>query len=348
MNRLLLLLPLLTFGFSTASAQTLYLDEQFGVAQTTGVVFASKPAGSPPADMDLRLELFQPTGVGVPTPRPAIILIHGGGFTGGNRFNGRLIESCERFARRGYACVSIDYRLVGDDPVVGASYALIQQGAEAAGETPVRAAAIAAAAEDGYAAYEWLVANAGALGVDTDRIGIGGSSAGAATSLIVAYILDKLGIAPPGAFAGVFDMWGTLAGSEAFIAGTDAPLLIAHGENDGTVPVSGAYALEARALAVGLPYEMHIVPGAGHGFDLFSVIVTPGETMFDRWVAFFYDHVATATPPPPPVPATSPLTTTLLAATLLTAAAHRLQRGRSLPFAKVLPFRGRKVTTGKR
>ena len=42
-----------------AAAQTLYVDEQFGFDLTTGVVFASKPAGSPLANMDLHLELYQ-------------------------------------------------------------------------------------------------------------------------------------------------------------------------------------------------------------------------------------------------------------------------------------------------
>ena len=84
---------------SPAGAQTLYVDELFGFTRTAGVVFASKLVGSPPTNVDLRLELFEPQGAGVPTSRPAIILIHGGGFTGGSRFNARLIEMCERMAQ---------------------------------------------------------------------------------------------------------------------------------------------------------------------------------------------------------------------------------------------------------
>lgn len=55
---------------------------------------------------------------------------------------------------------------------------------------------------------------------------------------------------------------------------------------------AAAEALEAQALAVGLPDEIQLVPGAGHGFDISSVLVTPSETMFDRFVDFSYTEVA--------------------------------------------------------
>jgi hypothetical protein len=42
---------------SSIAAQTLYIDEQFDFTLSSGVVFASKPAGSPVANMDLALEL---------------------------------------------------------------------------------------------------------------------------------------------------------------------------------------------------------------------------------------------------------------------------------------------------
>jgi para-nitrobenzyl esterase len=282
---------------AVAAAQTLYVDEQFGFDLTSGVVFASKPAGSPVASMDLRLELYQPTGLNVPVPRPAIILIHGGGFVVGSRFNARLIEICERMARRGYACVSIDYRLEGDDPVVGAPFTPLENFIVAGGATAETAAASAAAAEDSWAAYEWMVANAASLGVDVDRIGVGGSSAGAYTSLSLGYVLDEIGPAPPNTFRAVFDMWGGLGTGVSLLDGSDAPLLITHGSADFVVPASEAYALEAQAIAVGMIHEIHVVSGAGHGYDIFTTIVAPGETMFDRFVGFFNTHVATPDDP---------------------------------------------------
>lgn len=306
---------LAVFLCSPARGQTLFVDEQFGFERTSAVPFASRPIGSPPSNLVLHLELYQPTGLGVPASRPAVLLIHGGGFVSGSRNEPALLEICERMARRGWTCVSIDYRLSGDDPVLDPAFAPIELGAQAVGFP--EPTAVAAAVEDGWAAYQWMVGNSVALGVDPERIGVGGTSAGAGTSLLMAYVLDKIGIAPADSFGAVFDMWGSLGVDPALIASSDAPLLIAHGELDGVVPVADALALQARAVAVGLPHEVHIVPGAGHGFDIFTQNVAPGETVFDRFVAFFHEHVALEEVAPASVPALSPFAALAFAVGLL-------------------------------
>lgn len=305
------------FLCSPARGQTLYLDEQFDFERTSAVPFASKPVGNPPSDTFLRLELFQPTGSGVPSARPAVILIHGGGFVAGSRNEPALLEMCERMARRGWTCASIDYRLSGVDPVIDPAFVLIELGAQAVGFP--HPTAVAAATEDGWAAHQWMLTNSVVLGVDPARIAVGGTSAGAGTALLMAYVLDKIGVAPPRSFGAVFDMWGSLGIDPALITSSDAPLLIAHGDLDSVVPVADALALQARAIEVGLPHEVHIVPGAGHGFDIFTQAVAPGETMFDRFVAFFYQHVALEEVAPPSVPAVSPVAAFVLALCLLVA-----------------------------
>ncbi len=288
----------LLFGGSllafSANAQTLYLDEQFGFTRTTGVTYATQLVGSPATNMDLKLELFQPSGAGVPAQNPGLILIHGGGFVGGNRFSGRLIEICEEMAKRGWVCISIDYRLSGDDPVVNSNFQIIETVVNDSGESS-EGAAIAAASEDAWAAFNWMIDNAGSLGVDPERIGIGGSSAGAVTALIVGYVLDDLSISAKGSIDAVFDMWGTLGDTPASIQADDPPLMIAHGEDDTTVSVSGAYALRDQSDLVGLPYEIHVFPDTGHGFNIFNYEVAPGESTFERFVSFFYVHVALET-----------------------------------------------------
>lgn len=309
---------------NSIAAQTLYIDEQFGFTLTTGVVFASKLAGSPVANMDLALELYQPSGAGVPAKRPAIILIHGGGFVIGDRFNARLIEMCERMARRGYTCVSIDYRLQGDDPIVGTPFAPIENLFDLSGDP--RGVAAAAATEDGWAAYQWIASNASSLGVDINRIAVGGSSAGAVTALYMGYALDKTSVALPNTFAAVFDMWGVLVAPSSYIQSGDAPLLITHGDNDTTVSVNAAYTLETQSIAVGLSHESYIVAGAGHGYDIFTTLVTPNETMFDKTVAFFYQHVALAEPATYKVPMTTNNARNLLLVLLLVGAGYGYSR----------------------
>jgi carboxymethylenebutenolidase len=45
------------------------------------------------------------------------------------------------------------------------------------------------------------------------------------------------------------------------------PVLILHGEADQTVPVEEAYQLQKLLEKKGIPYEIKIYPGTGHGFD---------------------------------------------------------------------------------
>ncbi len=84
-----------------------------------------------------------------PAPMPAVVEIHGGGWAEGekdalrNRF----------FAERGYFTVSINYRLSSE-------------------------AIFPAQAHDAKAAVRWLRAHASEYGVDPDRVGVWGHSAG--------------------------------------------------------------------------------------------------------------------------------------------------------------------------
>jgi acetyl esterase/lipase len=63
-----------------------------------------------------RLDIFKPDG---PGPFPVIVWLHGGGWTGGNRREGYPVHDdwngLNRQVSRGYAVVSVDYRLAGGD-----------------------------------------------------------------------------------------------------------------------------------------------------------------------------------------------------------------------------------------
>lgn len=98
----------------------------------------------------LRLHLVRPSEPG-DGPRPAVVWVHGGGWQSGNRDGGiaRLIP----LARRGYVGASIEYRLSGE-------------------------ARFPAQVEDCKAAIRFLRAEAEAFGIDPERIGVWGASAG--------------------------------------------------------------------------------------------------------------------------------------------------------------------------
>ncbi len=276
-----------------ASAQDLFIDPMFDVSITHGITYRIAEIQSPPGDFRLLLDLYEPIGEDAPPLRPGLILIHGGGFTGGSRTNPALVEICTEMASRGYSAVSIDYRLAGQDPVVSDEFMPFYEALEDSGAT--LPAAIAAAVEDATHAHRWMAAHAGELAVDPDRIAIGGSSAGGVTSLLEAYSIDDHGITNLPAIGALVDFWGSLGPFVTNMEVGEPPLVIVHGTEDPTVPFADAVALANQAEAVGIPYEFYPVAGAGHGFghiDIFEIEVEPGVTIFDRIVLFFYAHMS--------------------------------------------------------
>lgn len=84
--------------------------------------------------------------------RPAILMIHGGGWTSGSKEN--LHPMASQLAAKGYVTATPEYRMSAEAPYP-------------------------AAVEDLKAAVRWLRANAAAYGIDTARIAAYGCSAGA-------------------------------------------------------------------------------------------------------------------------------------------------------------------------
>ena len=59
---------------------------------------------------DLELDIYTPE-YDSEYKRPALIFVHGGGFSGGHRDHERVVNFCERMAGYGYVAVSVSYRL---------------------------------------------------------------------------------------------------------------------------------------------------------------------------------------------------------------------------------------------
>jgi acetyl esterase len=121
------------------------------------------PAGT----IDARLYLPAATS----EPSPLLVYFHGGGWVIGGLDTHD--DPC-RFlaAHSGARVLSVDYRLAPEHP-------------------------FPAAAEDALAAYEWAAANAGRLGVDPGRLGVGGDSAGANLAAAACLMARDAGIATP-------------------------------------------------------------------------------------------------------------------------------------------------------
>jgi para-nitrobenzyl esterase len=275
---------LLGCGSDSSSSATIdYLEPRFEVRVARGIVYGSGPVIEPePAQVELRLDLYEPEGDGVEASPPGILLLHGGGWIAGDREDERIGAIATALATRGYLAASIDYRLLADSPPV-------QLSTDFQGLTAIPFFA-ATAAEDAFAAYEWLRANAS---VDPERMFIGGASAGAVSALTLAFSADDVDVPDPPRFLGVVDLWGLIFQLDHVEAG-EAAIFIVHGDADGTVPFVLSEQLVARATEVGVPLEFHRVPGADHGFanvPFFSDGPEAGVTYLDRLFVFLANQL---------------------------------------------------------
>lgn len=211
---------------------------------------------------------------------PCIYWMHGGGLVLGGSVgdDARFDRWCPRLECVG---VSVDYALAPESKYPG----------------PL---------EDCYAGLRWVHDNAEMLGIDTQRIGIGGSSAGAGLAaglallardraelpiafqaLFYPMIDDRQGtvssqwqdpVWPPQANRFGWDCYlGDLSGDAVpcYAAAARAtelaglpPTFICVGALDGFSDEDADYATRLRHA--GVPTELHVYPGAPHGFDAFA------------------------------------------------------------------------------
>ncbi len=203
-------------------------------------------------------------------PQPCLLFVFGGGFKDGARDAALYRPYFHYFAERGFTVVSIDYRLG-------------MKGQKSPGifnNKPIRNA-IAMAVDDLYAATLHLLENAAALHIDTSRIIISGSSAGAITVLQADY--EERDNRPssrllPAAFryAGVISFSGAIFSTEGVpsYSRLPAPTLFFHGSADKLVPYNntrffrlgmfGSKALAKRFRHKQYPYMFYSMEDIGH------------------------------------------------------------------------------------
>jgi acetyl esterase/lipase len=210
---------------------------------------------------------------------PAILCIHGGGFRAGKREG--WDARCKLLAERGYAAATVTYRLAPKDP-------------------------FPAAVEDVKAAVRWLRANAEKYGIDPDRIGVVGDSAGghlaqflgvtggvaqfegnggnAAFSSRVACVVNYYGPSDLTKSYGksvdaaeVLPLWlggddtkehkrHVLASPLNWVTPAAAPTLLLQGTEDKYVNHEQAVWMRDRLKAAEVEVELISLEGAGHGF----------------------------------------------------------------------------------
>lgn len=234
-----------------------------------------------PGEPDVRVLHYSPPGTALGL-RPAILDIHGGGFVIGSA---DMSDIANRMTALTHDCIviSVDYRLAPETRWPGALH-------------------------DCYAALCWLAGQASDLGVDPSRIAIAGGSAGGGHAAALAIhardqggpaicfqlldfpmLDDRTGsTADPHPWCGEFGWtaemnrygWRSLLGVEP--GGPDVPAAAVPARVADLSGLPPAYMMIGaidlfleenleyirRLSRAGVPVELHVIPGAFHGFGI--------------------------------------------------------------------------------
>ena len=240
-----------------------------------------------PAERKERIDLYLPNKRDAELRSPAVVIIHGGGWTGGDKGQAREFKIGTTLALAGYVCASVEYKKDGND------------------RWPTNL-------KDCKNAVRFLRANAAKYQVDENNIGVLGGSAGGHLALMVAYTPGVRELSPDSPYPGVrddvkacVDLYGItdlltrqstmpdgtpngklreaglfpdkrgenqarwkLASPINHISKTSPPTLILHGMADTTVDREQSIQLARALAAAGVEHELKLIPNVGHTFDL--------------------------------------------------------------------------------
>ncbi len=233
-----------------------YRDEIFsGVDTTADLTYGSAP-GLDGTAHDLRLDLYEPHG-DTASVRPAVVLVHSGAFSFGNKDSAELVDLAGALGRRGIVSVSINYRLLAPAGCTGTN-----------GTSPTCLTAASAAQHDAQAAVRWLRANQTRYRIDADRIAMAGSSAGGITALLAAYRSDDPGTsgnpAPSSAIGAAISLSGGVPDAASYTGPGDAPALLFHGTADTIIPFAWSVETAVASLSAGIYVNLQPFADAGH------------------------------------------------------------------------------------
>lgn len=226
------------------------------------VVYKTTPQG------ELSMLVFRPDAGAHEGPRPAVVFFHGGGWVKGNpnQFSGY----CNALNDHGVVGISVEYRLKAKH-----------------GTTPFESVI------DAFSAMRFVREHADAWGLDAERIGAGGGSAGGHLAAAVATldpanyreaddtVPDDDTVFRPDAlllFNPVYDngpkgfgrnvigdRWPTFSPFHNIHADMP-PTLVMLGDMDNLIPVETAESFRDQMQAVGVRSDLIVYPGQKHGF----------------------------------------------------------------------------------
>ena len=261
MKKIFSLLVLLVSAFVARGA--VHIDIEYGVA----------------AGESLKLDAFVPEGAG---PFPAVILVHGGGWTGGDKSGGAkknayMVPMHSALEQAGFAWFSINYRLAPKHRYP-------------------------ACVEDVETAIRWVKANAAKYRLDPRRIALSGESAGGhLVQLAMVRMDESTRLAAVVPFYGRCDLiidqkpgaelrtnLAALFGRKTFdeearrlmtaaspllhLKRGLPPVLLVHGTADASVPYEQSVAWQKRSRELGLACDFITIKDGVHGMISWDVV----------------------------------------------------------------------------
>jgi len=214
------------------------------------------------------MDIYRPAGKG---PHPAMIVIHGGGWTNGVK-SGMVATWVVRYLEKGFIVANVEYRLAA-------------------------VATAPAAVEDALNAANFVFDNARKYDIDPKRVAVTGGSAGGHLALMVGMTPKSARLGKPVKvravvnFFGITDVDDQLHGANmrkyavtwvpegpdrtalarrvspmTYVRKDVPPVLTVHGDADPTVPYQHGVNITKALTTAGAKTEMISVPKGGHGF----------------------------------------------------------------------------------
>lgn len=290
MRIVILLVALLVLHSSFA--QMRYVDSVFSDIQSEARVYFDK------INEQLELDIFFPEKDTL-KDRPLLLYVHGGGFSGGERDHPDQLAFCEKMAKKGYVTATMSYTLQRKGKSFGCDC-----------PSPEKIQTFLLTAQDISRATQFLINNSKKYGIDSTKIVLLGSSAGAEAILHAAYwketYTDIEGLILPGSFkyAGVVSMAGAITFDEWITGDSAIPTQLFHGTCDDLVPygyaphhycapetpgylmLHGAYAIAERLRKLGKGF--YLVTGC---YGKHEWNATPLTQHMDRITDFIYHDI---------------------------------------------------------
>jgi acetyl esterase/lipase len=254
--------------------------------------------------IELKMDVYYPEAMS--KPAPMVVYVHGGSWSSGSKSDGMGMTDVPELLGRGYLVGSVDYRHAPEWK-------------------------FPAQIEDAKCAIRFLRANASRFNLDPNRVGAWGHSAGGHLVALLGTTDPSAGFEGSGGYldqssriqaavdmcgradlrgmpadkaASVFGATdsssdGLLRGSPiTFVSKDDAPFLILHGEEDGTVPPHVSQLLYDRLQAVGVPVKLVMVKNADHSFNPVDGAMSPTRAEMTKLIADFFDQYLRASSSP--------------------------------------------------